>query len=151
MTVTRGSQSASQETEPLSSLFSLLISLTILSHFSSFQQVLRPFTFFMPLVFDNDFTPDFFINHPFILFLFSFSPWLLSRIPLRHQFLNALGSFHPSPIVLGPYFVPLPMGPMTIVIPLIHLRRQQFFNLRTTSSKLFFTIDPLHPLLTHRL
>jgi len=33
MTVTRGSQSASQETEPLSSLFSFLTSLTILSHF----------------------------------------------------------------------------------------------------------------------
>ena len=65
MTVTHGSQSASQETEPLSSILSLLTSLTILSHFSSFQQVLRPFTFFMPLVFDNDFTPDFFINHPF--------------------------------------------------------------------------------------
>jgi hypothetical protein len=33
MTVTRGSQPASQETDPLSSLFSLLTSLTILSHF----------------------------------------------------------------------------------------------------------------------
>jgi hypothetical protein len=65
MTVTRSSQLASQETEPLSSVLCLLTSLTILSHFLVIQQVLRPFTFFMPLVFDNDFTPDFFINHPF--------------------------------------------------------------------------------------